>query len=216
MNNFYVKDVYMTSSSKDIRRKGYHHGNLREALVLAAKQLIMQKGPHGFTLVEAAKLAGVSPGAPYRHFKDQNSLLSEVALRGFELFNSKLEKAWAEAEPNWKTAFMRMGAAYIEFANEEKAFYRAMFDANHSIHENEQLKRAGDQAYDRLFGVAEHIKKYSKLDEDISAEEITFHISSMSRGAAAMLKREGYQGSKIDPVELLTRNMEIYLRGLGI
>ena len=60
-------------------RRGYHHGNLREALIEAALELIGAKGPAGFTIAEAARLAGVSPAAPYRHFRDADAL-SEAGL----------------------------------------------------------------------------------------------------------------------------------------
>src|ERR1700688_1339259 len=63
-------------------RRGYHHGNLREALIQAAQDLIGAKGPAGFTIAEAARLAGVSPAAPYRHFRDAEYLLAEHANRG--------------------------------------------------------------------------------------------------------------------------------------
>ena len=52
--------------------RGYHHGNLREALIRAALELIAKKGPAGFTFAEAARWAGVSPAAPYRHFRDRD------------------------------------------------------------------------------------------------------------------------------------------------
>ena len=81
-------------------RRGYHHGNLREALVAAAVDLISQHGPEGFTVAEAARLAGVSPGAPYRHFRDAEALLAEVALRGFERFAEALSAAWAGGKPD--------------------------------------------------------------------------------------------------------------------
>ncbi len=70
------------SSDGGAGRRGYHHGNLREALIEAALELIGAKGPAGFTVAEAARLAGVSPAAPYRHFRDADALLAEVALRG--------------------------------------------------------------------------------------------------------------------------------------
>ncbi len=54
--------------------RGYHHGNLKEALIRAALELIAQKGPAGFTFAEAARWAGVSPAAPYRHFRDRGRL----------------------------------------------------------------------------------------------------------------------------------------------
>ena len=68
--------------------RGYHHGNLKEALLRAALELIAQKGPAGFTFAEAARWAGVSPAAPYRHFRDRDELLSSVALRGFNQFEA--------------------------------------------------------------------------------------------------------------------------------
>ena len=55
--------------------RGYHHGNLKEALIDAALELIAQKGPAGFTFAEAARWAGVSPAAPYRHFRDRDELM---------------------------------------------------------------------------------------------------------------------------------------------
>ncbi|MEE3098250.1 MAG: helix-turn-helix domain-containing protein, partial [Pseudomonadota bacterium] len=66
-------------------RRGYHHGNLREALVEAARPLIAERGPQGFTLAEVAREAGVSGAAPYRHFKGREDLIAEMARRGFDL-----------------------------------------------------------------------------------------------------------------------------------
>ena len=60
-------------------RKPYHHGNLRQALVEASLALIEEKGPLGFTLAEAARAAGVSPAAPYRHFRNREDLIEERA-----------------------------------------------------------------------------------------------------------------------------------------
>jgi hypothetical protein len=65
--------------------RGYHRGNLKEALIRAALELIAAKGPSGFTFAEAARSAGVSPAVPYRHFRDREELLANVARRGFEL-----------------------------------------------------------------------------------------------------------------------------------
>ena len=70
-------------------RHGYHHGNLREALIAAARRLIAEHGPQGFTLNEASRTAGVSPSAPYRHFRDRNALIDSedclVSLSDAEL-----------------------------------------------------------------------------------------------------------------------------------
>src|SRR5215468_11457100 len=96
-------------------RRGYHHGNLREALVDAALDLIAEKGPAGFTFAEAARQAGVSPAAPYRHFRDRDALMADVARRGFERFEQQLSAAWGEGRPNLREAFERLGRAYLDF-----------------------------------------------------------------------------------------------------
>lgn len=110
------------------RRRGYHHGNLAEALIEAARRLLAEKGPSGFTLKDAAKLAGVSPAAPYRHFRDRAALIGAVSDRGFELFAQRLKGATAGvADPG--DALRRLGEAYLAFAAEEPGYYTAMFDA---------------------------------------------------------------------------------------
>src|SRR5271157_4406083 len=109
--------------------RGYHHGNLREALIRAALDLIAKKGPAGFTFAEAARFAGVSPAAPYRHFRDRDELMASVALRGFEQFEAALAKAWDGGRPNAFAALDRLGKAYLEFARGQPAFYAAMFEA---------------------------------------------------------------------------------------
>src|SRR5437588_7555086 len=103
---------------KERRRaeRGYHHGNLKEALVQAALELIAQKGAAGFTFAEAARSAGVSPAAPYRHFRDRDELLTDVARRGFDKFEAALARAWDGGRPDVFTAFDRMGKAYLQFA----------------------------------------------------------------------------------------------------
>ena len=91
---------------KDDRRaeRGYHHGNLKEALLQAALDLIAQKGAAGFTFADAARSAGVSPAAPYRHFRDRDELLSSIAQRGFEQFEVALSAAWDDGRPDTVTA----------------------------------------------------------------------------------------------------------------
>src|SRR5690606_18581690 len=108
-------------------RASYHHGNLRQALVEATVQLIEEKGPQAFTLAEAARLAGVSAAAPYRHFSGRDELLEEVARQGFDEFSERLDDAFDNGRPTPLTAFLRMGQAYLSFAAERRGFYIAMF-----------------------------------------------------------------------------------------
>jgi len=109
-------------------RRGYHHGNLRDALVEAARALVAERGPIGFTLAEAAKRAGVTPAAPYRHFNDRGALLAELARRGFDAFGRGLQEAWGDGRPDPSSALLRMGEAYLGFARREPGLYAAMFE----------------------------------------------------------------------------------------
>src|SRR4051795_13546730 len=91
--------------------RGYHHGNLKEALIRAALDLIAEKGPSGFTFAEAARSAGVSPAAPYRHFRDRDDLMADVARQGFERFEAMLTLAWIDGRPDALTALGNIGKA---------------------------------------------------------------------------------------------------------
>jgi AcrR family transcriptional regulator len=109
-------------------RRGYHHGRLEEALVEAARHLLAEKGADGFSLADAARLAGVSPAAPYRHFRDREGLLAEVAREGFSVFAARLAEG-LRSEDDPKAALRAMGSAYLGFARAEPGFYSAMFSS---------------------------------------------------------------------------------------
>src|SRR5580658_4182355 len=121
------------SRQDDASRRGYHHGNLREALIRAALDLIAQKGPAGFTFADAARWVGVSSAAPYRHFRDRFALIADVARRGFELFAEHLDRAWNDGRPEPFTAFENVGRAYLAFARDEPAYYSAMFEVGVAV-----------------------------------------------------------------------------------
>ncbi|GJD49581.1 Nucleoid occlusion factor SlmA [Methylobacterium crusticola] len=109
-------------------RRGYHHGNLKEALIEAARRFIAERGIGGFTLVDAARLVGVSPAALYRHFRGREALLEEVAERGFAELAGRLARA-LRGPGTPLERFTRMGEAYLTFAEEEPGYYAAIFEA---------------------------------------------------------------------------------------
>ena len=110
----------------------------------AALELIAKKGPGGFTFAEAARWAGVSAAAPYRHFRDRDELLASIALRGFQQFEAALARAWDDGRPNPFAAFDRLGKAYLAFARSEPAYYSAMFESGIPIDTSPELVQAGD------------------------------------------------------------------------
>ena len=80
-------------------KKRFHHGDLREALIAATRDLLIEHGPDGFTLADACRRAGVTTAAPYKHFRDKQEILEEIVLRGFEELTAANTKAVAEGGP---------------------------------------------------------------------------------------------------------------------
>jgi AcrR family transcriptional regulator len=108
-------------------RRAYHHGNLHQALLEAAATLVAERGPEGFTLLDAARACGVSASAPYKHFADKAALLQALAERGGALLNERLAAAWGDGSPGPAEAFLRIGHAYLAFAREEPGLYLALY-----------------------------------------------------------------------------------------
>ena len=199
-------------------RRGYHHGNLREALIRTAMALIAEKGPFGFTIAEAARDAGVSPAAPYRHFRDRDDLMAEVARRGFEGFTASLAAAWNEGRPEPLAALQALGRAYLDFARREPAYYSAMFEAGLPLDADAGLARAGDRAFAVLRQAAETLVETLPRERRPPALMVALHLWAMSHGIASLFARGdgGRRRLPMSPEDLLEAGVLVYLQGLGI
>jgi AcrR family transcriptional regulator len=200
------------------QRRGYHHGNLREALIDAALTLIADKGPAGFTIAEAARLAGVSPGAPYRHFRDAEALLAEVALRGFERFGASLAAAWNDGRPDPLRAFEALGRAYLAFARQEPAYYAAMFETHISFEAHPGLLSASERAFAILRQGADRLTAKLPREDRPPSLMMALHVWAMSHGIASLFVRADPSRRKLpmSPEELLEAGVLIYLQSLGL
>jgi len=198
--------------------RGYHHGNLKEALIRAALELIEKKGPGGFTFAEAARWAGVSPAAPYRHFRDRDELISDVARRGFEEFTNALTRAWDEGRPDVIAAFDRFGKAYLNFAKREPAYYSAMFEAGIPLDADSELRAVSERAFAVLRGAAEKLVGGMPAGTRPPALMVALHIWSLTHGIASLFSRgdAARRALPMPPEELLEAAFLIYLRGLGL
>ena len=199
-------------------RRGYHHGNLREALVRAALDLIARKGPAGFTFAEAARWAGVSSAAPYRHFRDRDALLADVARRGFELFETALQRAWDNGRPDFYRAFENVGRAYLHFARNEPAYYSAMFEAGVPLDADPGLHDAANRAFEVLRRASERLCAHVAPEKRPPALMMSLHIWALSHGIASLFSRgdAGRRALPMAPEELLEAGVLVYLRGLGL
>jgi AcrR family transcriptional regulator len=132
--------------SQAAEARPYHHGDLRRALVDAARRILEAEGPTALSLRAVAREAGVSPAAPYHHFKDKAELLDAVAEEGWEMLDASMSHARAAAEPRDK--LNSLGIAYVCFARENPALYRVMYDAARDKEALPENMQAGeDSAY---------------------------------------------------------------------
>jgi AcrR family transcriptional regulator len=129
------------------KQRPYHHGDLRAALIRAALQLVEQHGVKGLALSDAARLAGVSVAAPYRHFTDKEALLAEIAAEGFRLFRDALATA-SQSHPKDKVKrLVEMGVAYVEFALQHRSHFKVMWEGGISKEKYPEVGRMAYEAY---------------------------------------------------------------------
>jgi AcrR family transcriptional regulator len=198
-------------------KRGYHHGNLRQALVEAALALIAEKGPTGFTLSEAAKTAEVTPAAVYRHFAGREDLLAEVARQGYDIFAALMEFAYNNGKPTALAAFEATGRAYLAFARKYPGHYMAMFESGLNLQTYPDLALVAQKSRDVIERAAEKLAQHLPADKRPPSTMVSAHIWALSHGVVELFMR-GSPGAKSPfPAEdLLETGIGIYLRGLGL
>ncbi len=198
-------------------RENYHHGNLREALIESALGLIAKAGPNGFTLAEVARAVGVSGAAPYRHFRDRNALIGEIARQGFDRFAEQLFAAWDDGKPNPVGAIEAVARAYLGFARREPAFYAAMFEPGFSLDEDAALLASSERAFGVLRLAADAATRAMPAQSRPPALMVALHIWSMAHGVASLFI-EGPSGFRrrlpMSPEDLLEAGLLLYLQSL--
>jgi AcrR family transcriptional regulator len=110
-------------------RAGYHHGNLRTALIEATLQLVEEGGPESVTVREAAKRAGVSSGAPFRHFPTRTALMTAVAEEAMHRFRAEIVSALGKAPADEPLArFRALGDAYFRWVTRNPTHFLIISD----------------------------------------------------------------------------------------
>lgn len=179
----------------------YHHGDLRRALIDAALDLANERGPAGVTLREAARRAGVTHAAPYRHFTDKEALLAELASEGFLRLREALERATAEVAV--AGLLEALGVAYVRFARTNPALFRVMFGAEiGDKHRYPGLMRADQAVFDLCAQAIEKMQAAGAMATGSPARLGLVHWS-MLHGVAALvvdgqMERAGVRDEQID------------------
>ncbi|PSL02372.1 TetR family transcriptional regulator [Haloactinopolyspora alba] len=146
-----------------LTKAGYHHGNLRAALIEGAVALVRTRGTRRFTLSEAARVAGVTSAAPYRHFDSREALLATVAERGFEQLRAAMGSVEPEAFDDPMDGVIALGVRYVEFAESEPQIFKLMF----SVDDRLPASEAGLAALEMLTRTLESAHRAGRLNVDV-------------------------------------------------
>lgn len=130
-------------SDQTAPRSSYHHGDLRAQLIAAVRELVETHGPDGFSVAEAARRAGVSSAAPYKHFKDRPELLRAVASEGMDRLRDAMQRAASRHPAGSIDSIAAIGQAYVDFARSGPGVFRLVFGLTEGHEEEPHLQEKG-------------------------------------------------------------------------
>jgi AcrR family transcriptional regulator len=175
--------------------RGYHHGDLRTALVDAAIVLIAERGVRRFSVAEASRRVGVTTAAPYRHFADREDLLAAVAARGLHTFAAMaVAEAGGAVAPERRLA--ALASAYVRFAAEHRALFDTLFSAGIDKSRHPELQRA----WEPVDALLAEVQQLCDAD-DAAADALTAAAEATAHGYA-MLLLDGEYGQGPGAVEV--------------
>lgn len=180
------------SPAENAQKSTYHHGNLAETLVDAATQLVAEKGPEHFSMADASRVAGVSKGAPYRHFESKEALLRAVIDAGFERFADKLTATVARYPEGSDERVTAIGLTYVDFAVSEPAIFRMMFGNN--LYQSHPPKKDNTRCFRILLS---EISARTGLTDMQDLLQLARPLWTLVHGASMLTIDNNYMG--IDP-----------------
>jgi AcrR family transcriptional regulator len=165
-------------------KQRFHHGNLREALVAAARDLLIEHGPDGFTLADACRRAGVTTAAPYKHFRSKQEVLQEIVSRGFDELTAVNAKAVAKAGPGTLAGITAMVISYLDFAVAQPAVFRLMFGHKPHLMKVEHVNESGNRC---LKNVIDEVAACSRnYGQKADAELVAIRLWTFVHGASSL------------------------------
>lgn len=218
---FVIKDPMSETASdlapEPVKKSGYHHGDLKEALTCAAETLIESKGPEGFSMAECCRMAGVSTAAPYRHFEDREDLVKHVAARGFEALTDAT-KARRDTHPAGSVdSIVAMGQAYVRFAESKPAVFRLMFAKHKRMDDSHQaIHDTGGTCFMVLLEAVDAFREQRGLSATKTLD-IALPLWTIVHGTASLLIDRDFDvvAPDTDPDELVRIAAEGFLIGIA-
>src|SRR5215212_7528558 len=202
--------------------RAYHHGDLRRALLDASIAIVRESGPAALTLRAAARAAGVSQTAPYRHFADRAALVAGVAEDGFRRLHGRLIAAASASTPPGSTersGLQRLALEYLRFAVDHPAEYRIMFGDELTALPSGALPESCAAARESVFALLR--EGIGRLQEQRLVRAGDPRVMALSAWALvhglAMLTIDGQvaRAGDLTPAQLATTATELMMFGMA-
>ena len=180
----------------------YHHGDLKASLKLAALRLVREKGPRGFSLNEASRLAGVTVGAPYRHFADKDALLAELACDGNELMARELSEAIGRVA-GVKQQMLEAGMVYLRFSRVHADYFAVIFQSGLEKQLYPEVEASARKAFGVIHGLALQLERSPAMAarRALAAWALVHGLASLAtEGALWLAGDEGPEFEQIRPL----------------
>ena len=142
------KSGHPADKPQELHKAGYHHGDLRAGLIEATRRLVEEKGPDGFSVSDACRLAGVSTAAPYKHFKNKNEMLVAMVLEGMERHRANMFAALEDIPEGTPDRVKVLGREYVNFALREHGVFRLKFGGFTDRLDDPRLQAAGEGTFE--------------------------------------------------------------------
>lgn len=178
-------------TSQASRKRRYHHGDLRETLIEATRELLVEKGADGFTLADACRRAGVTTAAPYKHFRDKSEILEEIVERGFDALAARSRTAVEAHGAGTLAGIVAMGQDYVAFAVAETAVFRLMFGQSSAVKRAQDVETSGRACFAGVIAQVELFCARNSVPGD--ARTLALELWTFVHGAASLVIDKDYE-----------------------
>ena len=180
-----VGDGKITTVQPVKGKGGYHHGDLRQQLVNAAREIISENGMDRFSISAACKAAGVSTAAPYRHFSDKDDLLIDVKIDAMRRKAALMEERAAQHPRGTHESIAAIGEAYVDFAIEDPNMFRMVFSGMNEHPRKPELAVEGQATYGVLLGEVARFLGRDGIDDKVMMA--AFPLWTFVHGLSALI-----------------------------
>ena len=150
-----------------LKKSAYHHGDLRAGLIEATRQLVEEKGPDGFSVSDACRLAGVSTAAPYKHFKDRAEMIVAMVAEGMVRHRQNMIDALEGVPVGSPDRITALGREYVDFALNEPGVFRLKFGGFTDRLDDPKLQEAGEGTFSIVLREVAQCRGETEITPDV-------------------------------------------------